>query len=39
MPATYEQTLSAKELEDLVKYLFEETSGGKGSKAAGSSKG
>jgi mono/diheme cytochrome c family protein len=39
MPATYEQTLSPKELEDLVKYLFDETSGGKGSKAAGSSKG
>jgi mono/diheme cytochrome c family protein len=38
MPATYEQTLTPKELEDLVKYLFEET-GGKGSKAAGSSKG
>ena len=37
MPATYEQTLSSKELEDLAKYLFEETSGGKGSsKAAGS---
>jgi mono/diheme cytochrome c family protein len=37
MPATYEQTLSPKELEDLVKYLFEETSGKKGSaKAAGS---
>ena len=39
MPATYEQTLTPKELEDLVKYLFEETSGGNGSKAAGSSKG
>jgi mono/diheme cytochrome c family protein len=38
MPATYEQTLSPKELEDLVKYLFEETSGGKkgSAKAAGS---
>jgi mono/diheme cytochrome c family protein len=37
MPATYEQTLSSKELDDLVQYLFEETSGGKGSsKAAGS---
>jgi mono/diheme cytochrome c family protein len=36
MPATYEQTLTSKELEDLAKYLFEETSGGKGSsKAAG----
>jgi mono/diheme cytochrome c family protein len=41
MPQDYEQTLSAKELEDLVQYLFEETSGGKGSaKSAGpSSKG
>jgi mono/diheme cytochrome c family protein len=38
MPATYEQTLSPKELEDLVQYLFEETSGGKkgSAKAAGS---
>jgi mono/diheme cytochrome c family protein len=37
MPANYEQTLSSKELDDLVQYLFEETSGGKGSsKAAGS---
>lgn len=37
MPGTYEQTLSSKELEDLVQYLFEETGGGKGSaKAAGS---
>jgi mono/diheme cytochrome c family protein len=36
MPANYEQSLSAKELDDLVQYLFEETSGGKGSsKAAG----
>jgi mono/diheme cytochrome c family protein len=34
MPANYEQMLSPKELEDLVKYLFEET--GKGSKASGS---
>jgi mono/diheme cytochrome c family protein len=38
MPQNYEQTLSAKELEDLVKYLFEEAGGGKGSsKASGSS--
>jgi mono/diheme cytochrome c family protein len=38
MPANYEQTLTPKELEDLAKYLFEETNGGKGSsKAAGSS--
>lgn len=37
MPANYEQILSSKELDDLVQYLFEETSGGKGSaKAAGS---
>jgi mono/diheme cytochrome c family protein len=40
MPANYEQTISAKELDDLVQYLLEETSGGKGSsKAAGSSPG
>lgn len=39
MPATYEQLLSPKELEDLAKYLFDETSGGKGSKATGTSKG
>jgi mono/diheme cytochrome c family protein len=37
MPADYEQTLTPKELEDLVQYLFEETGGKKGSaKAAGS---
>jgi mono/diheme cytochrome c family protein len=38
MPQDYEQTLTAKELEDLVQYLFEETSGGKkgSAKAAGS---
>jgi mono/diheme cytochrome c family protein len=38
MPATYEQTLTSKELEDLAQYLFEETSGGKkgSAKAAGS---
>jgi mono/diheme cytochrome c family protein len=38
MPQDYAQTLSSKELEDLVKYLFEETSGGKkgSAKAAGS---
>lgn len=40
MPQDYEQSLTPKELEDLVKYLLEETSGGKGSsKPAGSSKG
>jgi mono/diheme cytochrome c family protein len=36
MPANYEQTLSAKELDDLVQYLFEETGGKGSSKAAGS---
>jgi mono/diheme cytochrome c family protein len=38
MPADYEQALTPKELEDLVQYLFEETSGGKkgSAKAAGS---
>jgi mono/diheme cytochrome c family protein len=38
MPSNYEQTLTAKELDDLVQYLFEETSGGKkgSAKAAGS---
>jgi mono/diheme cytochrome c family protein len=30
MPSNFEQTLSAKEIEDLVKYLLESTSGGKG---------
>ena len=30
MPQTYEQMLSPKELEDLVEYLVESTSGGKG---------
>ncbi len=38
MPADYEQILSSKELEDLVQYLFEETSGGKGSAKAASPK-
>jgi len=36
MPANYEQTLTSKELDDLVKYLFEETSGGKGGSKGGS---
>jgi mono/diheme cytochrome c family protein len=38
MPQDYAQTLSSKELEDLAKYLFEETSSGKkgSAKAAGS---
>ncbi len=37
MPSNYEQTMSPKELEDLVQYLIESTSGGKasGSKAKG----
>jgi mono/diheme cytochrome c family protein len=38
MPQIYAETLSPKELEDLVQYLLEETSGGKGS-AGSSSKG
>jgi mono/diheme cytochrome c family protein len=33
MPANFGQTLSAKEIEDLVKYLLESTSGGGKSKA------
>jgi len=40
MPATFEQTISPKELEQLVEYLIENTPGGKGSsKAAGSNGG
>lgn len=35
MPANFEQTLSPKELEDLVKYLLESASGGGKSKAGG----
>lgn len=35
MPANFEQTLSPKELEDLVKYLIESTSGGKGGSSQG----
>jgi mono/diheme cytochrome c family protein len=39
MPSTFEQTLSPKELKDLVRYLIENTSGGgKGSSKAGASK-
>jgi len=38
MPANYEQTLSSKELDDLVQYLIEETSGGKGSSQPAGSK-
>jgi mono/diheme cytochrome c family protein len=37
MPQNYEQTMSPKELDDLVQYLFEETGGKGSSKAAGSS--
>ena len=36
MPQNYEEALTSKELDDLVQYLLEETSGGKGSSAAGS---
>jgi mono/diheme cytochrome c family protein len=38
MPANYEQTLTSKELDDLVQYLLEETSGGKGSSQPAGSK-
>lgn len=34
MPPDYEQELTPKELEDLVQYLFESTSGGKASKGS-----
>lgn len=34
MPANYEQTLSPKELDDLVQYLIESTSGGKAGGAS-----
>jgi mono/diheme cytochrome c family protein len=36
MPQDYEQTLSAKELEDLVEYLLEEAGGGNGPSSADS---
>jgi mono/diheme cytochrome c family protein len=36
MPANFGETISAKELEQLVEFLVENTPGGKGSKAAGS---
>jgi mono/diheme cytochrome c family protein len=39
MPATFEQTISAKELEQLVEYLIENTPGGKGSSKAAASNG
>ena len=35
MPANFGQTLSAKEVEDLVKYLLESTAGGKSGKGSG----
>jgi len=35
MPENFEQKLSSKELEDLVKYLLESTSGKGGSKKSG----
>jgi mono/diheme cytochrome c family protein len=38
MPANYEQTMSPKELDDLVQYLIEDAAGGKGSSKAGPSK-
>jgi cytochrome c oxidase subunit 2 len=38
MPANFEQTISAKELEQLVAYLLESTSGGKGPSKGGGSK-
>lgn len=39
MPQNFEQTLSEKELEDLVKYLSESTGGGKKAKSGAKSKG
>jgi mono/diheme cytochrome c family protein len=39
MPQNFEQLLTSKELEDLVKYLSESTGGGKGKSAGGKSKG
>lgn len=39
MPQSYAETLTSKELEDLVKYLLEETSGGKGTAGGSKSKG
>ncbi len=39
MPQNYEETLTSKELDDLVQYLLEETSGGKGAAGGSSSKG
>jgi mono/diheme cytochrome c family protein len=39
MPASFEQTLSPKELEDLVEYLLESASGGKGGTSKSAPKG
>jgi mono/diheme cytochrome c family protein len=39
MPQDYEQTLSAKELDDLVKYLLEDSAGGKSAASGSTSKG
>jgi mono/diheme cytochrome c family protein len=39
MPSNFEQTISPKELEQLVEYLIENTSGGRGSAAGSKSKG
>ncbi|HEV7615661.1 MAG TPA: cytochrome c [Solirubrobacterales bacterium] len=39
MPQNYEETLTSKELDDLVQYLLEETSGGKGAAGGSNSKG
>jgi mono/diheme cytochrome c family protein len=36
MPSNFEQSLSPKEIEDLVEYLIESTSGGKGGSQSGS---
>ncbi len=38
MPSNFEQSLSPKEIEDLVKYLIESTSGGKGGGKSGGGK-
>lgn len=39
MPSNFKQTLSPKELEDLVQYLIESTSGGKGGASKNAAKG
>jgi mono/diheme cytochrome c family protein len=39
MPGNFEQSLSPKELEDLVEYLLESTSGGKGGSSKSAAKG